>query len=96
MRSGYGCKLCGNSEKVYFRDKLLGRSQIWIPNTSRTKVFAMPDMVIHYIDKHNYLLPTEVIEAIQEFDLNSKWTAKDAVQVYGSLKYGTTGVKYHL
>jgi len=36
-------------------------------------VFAAPDLLLHYINKHNYLPPREFLEAIADSANHPKW-----------------------
>lgn len=40
----------------------LGASEIWIPN-GQGGVYAAPSLIIHYVEAHHYLPPSEFIEA---------------------------------
>ncbi|RZK16861.1 MAG: hypothetical protein EOO43_14075 [Flavobacterium sp.] len=91
------CYFCHDSTKFIVHDtdiyvdrqknELLGMSEIWIPNHSRTKVFAAPDLIIHYINVHDYYPPQEFIAAVNDFDLTSDWSGNEAYQKYLEAKF---------
>jgi len=41
----------------------LGNAEIWIPDGAGG-IFAAPNLIVHYIETHNYLPPSEFIEAV--------------------------------
>jgi len=54
---------------------LLGGAEIWIPDSSQG-YFAAPDLIIHYIEEHQYLPPREFLSALAIVDpaeLGSGW-----------------------
>ncbi|PSK93114.1 hypothetical protein [Taibaiella chishuiensis] len=56
------------------KSSILGHAEVWIPNKERTKIYAAPDLIIHYIKDHSYLPPQEFIDAVNDFDLASGWS----------------------
>lgn len=88
------CHLCPHQDdgRVYFSmdgfEKLLGISEIWIPNESFDKVFAAPSLILHYIDTHNYRPPQEFVDAVNAFDLNSDWSGQNAYKACMKDLYG--------
>ena len=46
------------------KSKILGFSEIRVPNKDFSKVYACPDMIVYYIQKLNYLPPEEFLDAI--------------------------------
>lgn len=87
------CSLCSKGENRIRVDidgdsLLLGISEVWIPNGVQNKIFAAPDLIIHFIEKHNYRPPQEFIEAIESFDLTSAWSGEEAYNKYLKAKYG--------
>jgi hypothetical protein len=40
----------------------LGSSEIWMPD-GHGGIFAAPSLIIHYVEAHNYLPPSEFVEA---------------------------------
>lgn len=74
------CEICGASPgmvQVNGKEKRLGASEIWLPETQE-RYFAAPSLVIHYIEDHQYLPPVEFIAAISKLDLRSDFSAEDA------------------
>ncbi len=49
----------------------LGSAEIWVPGENGA-LYAAPNLVIHYIEKHNYLPPPEFLAALERFDLNAQ------------------------
>ncbi len=47
-----------------FLPKDLGSAEIWVI-ANDGKIFACPDLILHYIVDHNYLPPEEFIEAVE-------------------------------
>lgn len=43
----------------------LGSAEIWIPANDK-KVFAAPNLIIHYVRDHGYLPPPEFIHAVMK------------------------------
>ena len=56
-----GSHLCDFCQQFY------GNGEIWIPGDDG-RVYASPSMLVHYIEKHNYLPPESFIEALQSAD----------------------------
>ncbi len=68
MRGIHGCSLCSceSSEpsiQVKGKRVLLGASELWVPGVAG-RVFAAPDLIIHYLQSHSYRPPTEFITAV--------------------------------
>lgn len=38
-------------------DLKLGSAELWIPSLDNTLIFAAPDMIIHYVETHQYRPP---------------------------------------
>lgn len=79
-RGIYECQLCrkpteGNYN-ILDKEVFLGSAEFWIPNKDNTKIYVAPDLILHYIYSHNYLPPTEFIEAINDFSLSSDWNSE--------------------
>ena len=78
MRGVYQCRFCPLDRGwIYYKDsehQLLGHAEIWVPNQDKTKIFAAPSLIIHYILEHGYKPPQEFIDAVINFDLNSDWS----------------------
>jgi hypothetical protein len=72
MRGFCNCKLCG-SERVPLEvrgiRRRLGSAEIWVPHKGDTsRVFAAPDLIVHYIEAHAYLPPEAFLEALASVD----------------------------
>ena len=78
MRGFNYCECCDEEELVVAWDgkrRLLGSAEIWVP-ASDDVVYAAPDMVSHYVQKHSYLPPREFLEAVARFDPSGTTTAE--------------------
>jgi hypothetical protein len=71
------CPFCNNEEISLFdvtgRRMTLGRGEMSIPDVSRKFKFSFPTMLIHYIEKHNYLPQEIFLKALAEFPLNEPY-----------------------
>ncbi len=84
MRGNHVCNLCtpiDPYEDTFYwpptgKRVLLGSSELWILGKSN-KVYAAPDMIFHYITEHNYLPPSEFLNAVANFDLGGNWNADE-------------------
>ena len=45
----------------------LGSSEIVVASKDSTRVYIMPDLIIHYIDRHNYRPPQQVIDLVMNY-----------------------------
>lgn len=52
----------------------LGSSEIWIPG-KEGRVYAAPDLLIHYIESHQYEPPQEFMEAVLAVENSDHWNA---------------------
>lgn len=79
VRGVHPCTICGCEDVVRFADKkiILGMSEIWIPNSISSGFFAAPSMVVHYIEKHNYLPPGVFLTAIESFSFEKYFNAQE-------------------
>jgi len=69
MRGYYNCPFCIN---VFSNKETMSDCEIWIVGKDN-KVYSSPQLIVHYIEKHNYLPPTEFIDAVLNGPLpNSK------------------------
>lgn len=68
MRGFHVCEVCG-VEWIRRDDPLviLGSAEIWIPDGA-ANYFAAPDLIIHYIEDHNYLPPSAFLAAVASVD----------------------------
>lgn len=72
LRGIHACGFCGFDSLVMGPDEkqhVLGHAEIWIP--SGQVWYAAPTMIIHYIEKHQYLPPQEYLEAVRMVDVES-------------------------
>jgi transcription elongation factor Elf1 len=59
--------------------RILGNSEVWIPNIQKDKnFFATYDLIYHYIKDHQYLPPEDFIESVLAFDIEAKFVAERA------------------
>jgi hypothetical protein len=81
MRGYELCRFCshnGYEQMSVFCGSLqlwLGASEIWMPDGSGG-IFAAPSLIIHYVEAHNYLPPTEFVEAALR-PIPEDWNADD-------------------
>lgn len=64
-----------NSEKVFTlndKSRMIGFSEIRIPNKDFSMVYACPDAIIYYIQKLNYLPPKEFLDSVLSVSPNTK------------------------
>ena len=85
MRGVHVCEICflngeiGQDQRIYSsEDKtiMLGSSELWFPG-KHGAIYAAPNLILHYIQKHQYVPPPEFIDAVLEYNWESCW---DAVQ----------------
>lgn len=66
------CKLCGCKRvALEYRGvrRLLGSAEVWIPHRADgSRVFAAPDLIVHYVDEHRYLPPEAFLDALAAID----------------------------
>ena len=55
-------------QKIY-----LGSAEVWIPSSSGA-IFAAPNLILHYVEAHQYLPPTSFIEAVLQ-PIPREWNA---------------------
>lgn len=64
------CTLCGKEDVVKVALSsgneifLYGANEIRIPSVSGDKIYAAPDLILHYVLAHNYKPPQEFIDAV--------------------------------
>ncbi len=76
LRSVKTCPICNDKEWKYADEEkkvLLGCSEILVP-VDDFMAFSAPDLIIHYVNAHNFLPPQDFIEAVERFDLKSDWS----------------------
>jgi len=78
-RGTHECNFCDDffeGDYIILGKKMfLGSAELWIPNKEKTKIYAAPDLILHYIYTHSYLPPVEFIEAVEDFDPLSDWNS---------------------
>jgi hypothetical protein len=82
IRGVHPCVICGK-DNFPGDDLRIGSTEIWIPDLEGG-FYASPSMIIHYIEVHDYHPPSEYIESIKKFDVNSEFYAQD---IYEDLSY---------
>jgi hypothetical protein len=88
MRGTHYCDFCSNRyEDIRITDQngrrcLLGSAELWVPSPDESQIYAAPNLIIHYIQAHNYLPPLEFISAVEAFDLSCNW---DAGEIFNQL-----------
>jgi hypothetical protein len=78
IRGIHPCTLCFKEIRiagVTGRPLYLGMSELWVPY--RSSWLAAPSLLVHFIDEHGYLPPAEMLNAIRDFDLNSRTISQD-------------------
>ena len=71
IRGMHPCNLCGCDEvKIDNEDVWLGSSELWIPSTDGKTIFAVPTLIYHYIETHQYKPPQEFIDTLENFDIS--------------------------
>ncbi|MFN0130191.1 MAG: hypothetical protein ACKV19_26300 [Verrucomicrobiales bacterium] len=79
IRGYHECNICGLLERqrvqVNGQTFLLGAAEIWIP-TESGRVFAAPDLLLHYIEGHAYKPPDEFIAAALDHSFDQDWNAE--------------------
>lgn len=67
MRGEHRCELCSSREPVDVefsgRHMRLGSAEIWLPGGE--VVYAAPNLLWHYVERHRYLPPLSFLEAVQ-------------------------------
>lgn len=56
------CAACGDVVRIERGGKALTDSELWVPGKGKT--YACPILIIHYIERHNYLPPEEFLDAV--------------------------------
>lgn len=79
------CSLCGQSPIIVHRgdsEIYLGRSSIWVPS-GRSDYVAAPDVVLHYVEQHEYAPPAIFVDAVMTVDLAMRYNAQREYEVMG-------------
>ncbi|MBP2161597.1 MULTISPECIES: hypothetical protein [Asticcacaulis] len=74
IRGIHPCNLC-EADDFDNSELRIGSTEIWIPD-GHGGFYASPSMIIHYITEHQYLPPSEFLNAVQEFDLHCEFNAQ--------------------
>jgi len=76
-RGYHFCELCAASQPIALKQAagtvLLGSAEIWIPSRDATMIYAAPDLIVHYVATHRYLLPTEFLDAAMHVHSHTNW-----------------------
>jgi len=74
MRGMHYCPFC-SVENIRIqssgRSILLGSAEVWVPY--KDIIFAAPNLVFHYMERHQYAPPQQFIDALMCFDIASEW-----------------------
>jgi hypothetical protein len=68
------------------KNLLLGMGELHIPSADRTKLYNIPTMIIHYIEKHNYMPPEEFLGALEAFSLDEPYDPSPFYKTMASYK----------
>jgi len=74
IRGIHPCNLC-RIDDFPNSELRIGSSEIWIPDGQKG-FYASPSMIYHYIVEHRYLPPQVFIDALEQFDVHSKFDAQ--------------------
>jgi len=83
-RGTHACEYCSDPYREIWSiqdggaKRLLGSAELWIPSPDQTHIYAAPDLIIHYVDEHQYKPPAEFVLAVTRFDPDSPWDGKVA------------------
>ena len=79
MRGYHKCQLCDATKNKGVMEASiganLGSAELWIPSADKSVIFAAPDMIIHYIETHQYSPPASYKQAVIQEAGNSCWNA---------------------
>ena len=85
MRGWHTCEFCDGATRTsdlnYIDDIDLRNGEVWIPDVNEKLIYAAPTMIWHYINKHNYLPPSNFITSCEQFDFNSNWTPETIISI---------------
>lgn len=94
MRGWHDCELCdkevtktGDYRKVYFdkNEYLLGSGEMGV--ACHSFLMVAPNLIYHYITKHNYLPPDVFIEGIKNHIKEQKEAKSNVEQYFSGTKY---------
>jgi hypothetical protein len=79
MRGYHKCQLCHTTKNKgaieASIDVDLGSAELWIPSSDKSVIFAAPDMILHYIETHQYSPPASYKQAVIQEAKDSSWNA---------------------
>jgi len=79
MRGYHQCQLCHTiKNKGVIEASIdvdLGSAELWIPSSDKSLIFAAPDLIIHYIETHQYSPPASYKQAVIREAENLCWNA---------------------
>lgn len=78
MRGFHRCELCTRAKpqiEVEGVVRVLGSAEIWVPG--HVELFAAPDLIIHYIQDHQYMPPAVFVDAVKSVDLRTWQPPRD-------------------
>lgn len=73
------------NEKIEYRipnskkTRLVGMSELCIPNKDNNILYCFPDMLYHYITEHSYLPPMEFLNSLDYFNLNKSYKVGESM-----------------
>jgi predicted RNA-binding Zn-ribbon protein involved in translation (DUF1610 family) len=77
----YECPVCGKHDLEISdgqRKFPLGSAELWLPdNKVQGHYFATFDLIIHYVEDHDYCPPQEFIDAVLALDLESDFNGQE-------------------
>ena len=69
------CQECGVLQLLSSAGKILPSAELWI--SSHETIYAVPIMILHFIEVHNYLPPAEFIAAVEALDESLPFVADE-------------------
>lgn len=87
MRGFHYCQFCTQEEVAAEHDgatTLLGSAEIWIPALDGRGCYASPDLIVHYVEQHEYRPPDAYLDALDALDV-ATWDPEPAAAAGGAL-----------
>lgn len=79
-RGHSACEVCGRYEVELVAAqgaRILGSAEVWVPDSQVAgRVYAAPDLVVHYIEAHSYRPPIEFLASVDAVDA-TLWNGAD-------------------
>lgn len=73
---GYApCELCGYSRYEDSTGLVLGNAELLLKGSAF--LFCSPTLIIHYVEAHHYLPPSEFIDCVLSFNKDSEYRAEE-------------------